>query len=619
MCGITGFFTPQRVFSEPELHNMTNIIAHRGPNAEGFYFDNEIGLGHRRLSIIDLSDSANQPMMSASGRYIIVFNGEVYNYSELRQEFQLKCKTSSDTEVILQMFELFKHDAVQYFNGMFAFAIYDLHEKNLFVYRDRMGIKPLYYFWDGKNFAFASELKCLLQLNYIKSNISIDYNSVNEFLHLGYVPVPNSIYKNIKKLNSGAFIEISSSKFEINNYWNIENKILAKKNLIEDEMQAHEILRDLITSSVRYRLKSDVPFGTFLSGGIDSSIVTAVAQKQLYTQLNTFSIGFADSKHDESQYAKKIAEYLGTKHHELIVTEQDAIKLVNSLNDIYDEPYADSSAIPTLLVSKMARENVTMALSGDGGDELFMGYGSYTWAERLQNKKLQKFRKPLSFAMSFMNNKYKRVSHLINYEDISSIKSHIFSQEQYLFSRKEITNLLNPDFRNEIRIAESFNTERELTETEQQSLFDMKYYLKDDLLVKVDRASMYHSLEVRVPLLDYNIVEFALNLSPKLKIKNGVSKYLLKEVLYDFVPAHLFNRPKWGFSIPLDKWLKNDLSFLINDYLSSSEINKYGILSEQKVERLKYLFLKKNHSYLYNRIWLLIVLQKFLRGFYEHK
>jgi len=267
-----------------------------------------------------------------------------------------------------------------------------------------------------------------------------------------------------------------------------------------------------------------------------------------------------------------------------------------------------------MIVSELARKHVTMTLSGDGGDELFMGYGSYAWATRLANKNLQTFRKPISLGMRMMNNRYKRASYLIDFESTETIKSHIFSQEQYFSTRKQISRLLNTDYLRSISLNEHFNVQRQLTNKEEQALFDVKYYLKDDLLVKVDRASMKHSLEVRVPLLDHNIVEFALNLSPDLKVKNGVSKYLLKEVLYDYIPAHLFNRPKWGFSIPLDSWLKTDLKYLIDNHLSNSEIDKYGLLSKQEVSNLKHLFLNKNQSFLYNRLWTLIVLQKFMQN-----
>lgn len=612
MCGIAGFYSLDNLFGKDELKQMTDVIAHRGPDAEGQFFANGCGLGHRRLSIIDLSTQANQPMWSASGRYVIVFNGEIYNYNELRQEFRLNCRTTSDTEVVIELYERLGKDAISYFEGMFAMAIFDTQNKSLFVCRDRMGVKPLFFYRNGNNFAFSSELKCLLQLNYINNNKSINFEAVNEFLHLGYIPQPNTIYQNIQKLPSGGYIEFSNNNFNIGKYWSLDDAILPADQIIDNEIQAHEILRDLVEHSIRLRLRSDVPFGTFLSGGIDSSLVTAVAQRNINGKLNTFSIEFSDSKHDESQYARSVANYLGTNHHELQVSERDAIKLIPTLQDSYDEPYADSSAIPTMIVSKLARQHVTMTLSGDGGDELFMGYGAYNWAQRMSNRKLQIARKPIALSMRLLNNRFKRASYLIDYEDISHIRSHIFSQEQYFSTRKQISKLLIAENIKNFELDESPILNRKLSDAEQQALFDMKYYLKDDLLVKVDRASMKYSLESRVPLLDHNIVEFALNLSDKLKMRNGVQKYLLKEVLYDYVPAHLFDRPKWGFSIPLDKWLQTDLSYLIDDYLSSSAIDSCGVLNKAEVQVLIKRFRNQKQTFVYNRLWSLIVLQKFL-------
>ena len=395
------------------------------------------------------------------------------------------------------------------------------------------------------------------------------------------------------------------------NYWNIEDKL--RNEILTDEIQAKQQLKDLLISSVKYRMISDVSFGTFLSGGIDSSLITAIAQSNSNEPINTFNIRFVDSKHDESQYAKNIARYLNTNHHEYTVTEKDAIKFIPELLNIYDEPYADSSAIPTLLVSKMAKQNVTMTLSGDGGDELFMGYGAYRWAERLNNPLIKAFRKPAQLVLSNLSNKYRRASKLFNYENTENIRSHIFSQEQYYFSRNEISNLLKKDFYREILLKENIeNLSRVLSPSEKQSLFDFNYYLKDDLLVKVDRASMFFSLETRVPLLDYRIVEFAYNLSPQLKYKNNISKFLLKEVLFDYVPAKYFERPKWGFSIPLEKWLNNELSFLIDEYLSTENISKTNIFNFDYIFNIIEQYRKHNRKYNYNRLWELIVIQKFL-------
>ena len=631
MCGICGFYSSSGVFSENDLRKMTSSLAHRGPDADGVFQEGSVGLGHRRLSVIDLSQAANQPMVSHNERFVIVYNGEVYNFKEIEKEFRIqtlpalptgqaggrqdsefRMKTSSDTEVILEAFTFWGVDFVHKLNGMFAIAIYDKAENSLFIFRDRVGIKPLYYYWDGQNFAFASELKALKQSGFIRKNISANPVAINEYLHLGYVPEPHSIYQNIYKFPSGSFAKINKDGLEIKSFWTIEDKI--KPHSLNNEQEAFCQLKELLVSSVKYRMISDVPFGTFLSGGIDSSLVTAIAQSLSAEPVKTFNIRFAESAFDESPYARAIAAYLGTNHHEYTVTEKDAIELIPVILDIYDEPYADSSAIPTLLVSKMARQNVTMTLSGDGGDELFMGYGAYNWAQRLKNPFVKALRKPAHLLLSNMSNKYRRVSTFFDYENEVSLKSHIFSQEQYLFSRKEVRSLLIPDFYREILLKESYtNLPRKLNPAELQSLFDLNYYLKDDLLVKVDRASMHYSLETRVPLLDYRIVEFAYNLSPDIKYRNGISKYLLKKVLYNYIPSAYFDRPKWGFSIPLKKWLKSDLSFLIDEYLSAKAVNETGFLHAEKVASLIKQFRVDNKNYLFQRLWELIILQNFFQ------
>jgi len=613
MCGISGYYQFEtKRFDVNELKNMARTTAHRGSDATGFFSDEFVGLAHNRLSIIDLSETANQPMVSNDSQFVMIYNGEIYNYDELRREFQIPCKTTSDTEVVLELLSKQDTKAIENFNGMFAIALYDKKDNSLLLIRDRMGIKPLFYYWDGKHFAFASEIKALLALDFIRNSKSIRNESINEFLHLGYVPEPNTIWKNIFKFPAGSFGKLKDGKLTIERYWNIEDKI--SKETITNEVEARENLRDLLVNSVRYRLKSDVPFGTFLSGGIDSSLVTAIAQQQISKPLNTFSIAFPDSKHNEAGYAKAVADYLKTNHTELAVKETDALQLVESMLELYDEPFSDSSAIPTMIVSKLARQHVTMTLSGDGGDELFMGYGMYNWAERLQKPFLKFGRKPIIMGLSMLSNRYKRAARVFDYPNQNSIKSHIFSQEQYLFARNEIIDVLEKGFLRDINISENYhNHNRQLSIKEEQALFDLQYYLKDDLLVKVDRASMFYSLETRVPLLDYNVVEYALNIDESLKVKNGISKYILKQVLYDYVPASFFNRPKWGFSIPLAKWLKNDLKYLVDEYLSDAKIKEFGVLNIEHVKHLKHMFYDKDVDYLYNRIWQLVVLQSFLQ------
>lgn len=617
MCGISGFYASRPKYSGDKLKEMTNTLSHRGPDAEGFFYDGLCGLGHRRLSILDLSEAANQPMYSHDGRYVIVFNGEIYNYRELAKQIDSNLRTSSDTEIILELFARQYTRFVYQLNGMFAIAIYDQSNKELFLFRDRLGIKPLYYYWDdsGSNiFAFASELKAFADMPHL--SLEIDLEAVADFLHLGYIPAPKSIYQNIHKLPAGSWLKVSKEGIEITKYWDIQEKIYdlatqERLSLLNREAEAKKQLKKLLSSSVNYRLISDVPLGVFLSGGIDSSTVAALAAEHSDTPINTFSIGFKEDEFNEAPHAQAIAKELGSNHEELILSLDDAKSLIPQLIDFYDEPFADSSAIPTFLVSQMARKQVKVALGGDGGDELFFGYGMYQWAERLSKGFWQSFRKPISKSLGLLKStRYQKASQLFDFRSKQELASHIFSQEQFLFSRREIDNLMIVSTPK--RRYAQVTHKRNLNAMERQALFDLEFYLPDDLLVKVDRASMRHSLEARVPFLDHRVVEFAINLSPALKYKNGTRKYLLKQILYDYLPEKMFNRPKQGFSVPLIDWLAKDLKFLIEENLNKAVVEKYGIVRYAQVEVMKNKFLN-GHSYLYNRLWTLIVLHQFLQ------
>ena len=600
MCGIVGFYSSDRSLGMPELKHMTDRIKHRGPDAEGHYLENGFGLGHRRLSIIDLSEHSNQPFTSADGRYVMVYNGEVYNHKEVAAELGIKTRTTSDTEVLIEAFAKKGPEMVKMLNGMFVMAIVDTVENRVFIFRDRLGIKPLYYSQKG-NFLFGSELKSLV--DQIKDP-EIDIEAVAKFLHMGYIPEPHTIYRQVRKFPSGHYAEYVDGKLQFTCYWKPEEHVSA--NVLTDEKTAIAQLENLMLDSVGKRLMSDVPFGTFLSGGIDSSLVTALAQANSDEPIKTFSIGSVEKKYNETEFARAVSKHLGTEHYEYTVTEKDAMDLVADIPDRYDEPYADSSAIPTMLVNKMARKEVTMTLSGDGGDELFMGYGAYPWAYRLNKPHFKLLRQPISTVLKLGNDHKKRASKVFDWQSESHLPSHIFSQEQYLFSEKEVAELVlhSAPSTPEDQIVQ---LPRELDPAENQAFYDLRYYLKDDLLTKVDRASMRYSLETRVPILDHRVVEFALNLSPSLKIKDGEMKYLLKQVLYKHVPKEIFDRPKWGFSIPLVKWLKTDLAYLIDDHLSKPKVESAGMVRWNVVERLIRQF-RDGQSHLYNRLWLLIML-----------
>lgn len=612
MCGICGYYSLSGSFSHKDLKQMTGILEHRGPDAEGIYNNNVVGLGHRRLSIIDLSENANQPMHSHNNRYVICYNGEIYNFKKISNELNILPRTSSDTEVLLETFAKLGVESIHRFNGMFAAAIYDKKEEKLFLFRDRMGIKPIYYFYDGKNFAFASELKSLTSVKSIQNQLTINKSAISTFLYLGYIPEPHSIYQNIYKMPAGSFLVVERNKITISQYWNLEEQV--EQNTAKNFLQVKTKFKELITDSVRLRLISDVPYGVFLSGGTDSSLVAAIARQLASQKIKTFTIGFKEEKYNEAPHAKSIAKFLDTEHYEFILSHSDIIPLLEEIHSTYDEPFADSSAIPTMLISKLARKHVKMALCGDGGDELFLGYGSYQWAKRLSNPVISLFRKQIASALWLMSEREKRAAYLFSYPDKQKIKSHIASQEQYCFSEKEIDLLLSDDFKCPVVIYENFSLlKRNLHPEEAQAFFDLKYYLKDDLLVKVDRASMKYGLEVRIPLLDYRIVNFALNLSINLKIHRQIQKYLLKETLYDFIPKKYFNRPKWGFSVPLRLWLRNELKHLLEEYLSEKIINEVGIVKFNKVKELKKNF-SNGHNFLFQRIWVLIILHRFFKA-----
>lgn len=608
MCGIAGLVVPGDSVSMDVIQRMTRCIAHRGPDAEGFYSEGGLAFGHRRLSIIDLSEAANQPMTSRDGRWVMMFNGEVFNFREIASALKVPLRTHSDTEVMLESFAAFGADAVQQFNGMFAIALYDRHEKILYLFRDRIGVKPLFYFHENNRWFFASEIKALLAVEEIKGHLTINHEAISLFLQLGYIPEPFTIWKQIKKFPAGNYVRITERDHYFHSYWKAEEKISA--TVISNRKAAKQQLRELLESSVRYRMISDVPFGVFLSGGIDSSLVTAISQQESNVPVKTFTIGFKEARYNEAPHAKKIAEYLKTDHHEFTLHYTDALELCEQSMDAYDEPFAESSAIPTMLVSKHAGDQVKMVLSGDGGDELFMGYGMYRWAKRLRHPLIRSIRSPLARSLSLMSNRYQRAATMFQFDDEANLPQHIFSQEQYFFSRQEAKKLLGKNF---VSGENNFPDAvfRKLSAAEKQALYDLKYYLKDDLLVKVDRATMLYALECRTPFLDYRIVEFALNVAEKLKMRRGELKILLRDLLGDFLPQKLFERPKQGFAIPLQQWLKKELQHLPEHYLSEKMVKRYSVLNYKEVAVLKKKFFA-GQDYLYKRLWNLIALQRWL-------
>ncbi|RFC54198.1 asparagine synthase (glutamine-hydrolyzing) [Brumimicrobium aurantiacum] len=603
MCGITGIVNRRAKVDADKLTQMTKLIEHRGPDASAIFVNNykTCGLGHRRLSILDLSEAANQPYRSKCGNFTMVYNGELYNFKELRDSLEkdgVKFTTSSDTEVVLEAFIKWGKQCVDHFNGMFVFAVWNEKNEELFIFRDRIGIKPLYYAWDEETLYFASELKAIAP--FINQE-SWDETAIQHYFRLGYIPAPFTIYDGVKKLEPGSYIQLNKSDFLVGNYWNLEEKV--RKTTVSNANEAKTTYHDLLKSSVQSRLQSDVPFGVFLSGGIDSSTVAAVAQSVAKEPISTFSIGFEEASFNESEYAKKVAEQLGTKHHEFVLSHKDIQDLIPQIPTWYDEPFADASALPTYLVSKMASEKVTMVLTGDGGDEQFMGYGMYTWADRLTTLNTMRWFLKKGLSMSSNVNK-KRASQYFNYGEKTHLPSHIFSVDQGFFNAKQIRQSFS--FADDYAPLMLGKTNRRLLVSEKQSFHDLKFYLPGDLLTKVDRATMQNGLEGRVPLLDHRLVEFSLNLDEKLKRKHGESKYLLKQVLYEYLPKEVFDRPKWGFGIPLNKWLSNELKPLLDKYVNEEILAKYSFYNVQEIMKIKQSYLD-GQTYLFNQLWLVIM------------
>jgi asparagine synthase (glutamine-hydrolysing) len=621
MCGISGILS-ESMSDEVAIKNMKDALAHRGPDASDVFVTEtgKISLGHTRLSIIDLSSAADQPFRSRDGRYVVVFNGEIYNFRRLRtileHQYSISFRTSSDTEVIAEGFAVWECSLAQKLEGMFAIVIADLKLEKLYIFRDRVGKKPLYYCRNKTGFYFASEIKALLKIPEIKSSLTTSRKSIATFLHLGYVPEPDTIYSEIQKFPAGCVGVVSLEKdLEIKRFWDMNATISQPKS--ESQSNVVDRLFGLLRSSINDRMISDVPLGTFLSGGTDSSLVTAIASTLVSEPLKTFSIGFQENTFDERKYAEAVAKQLKTEHTSYELSQRDSMQLVYEYLDHFDEPFADTSAIPTMLVSRLARQQVTVALTGDGGDELFQGYGSYTWANRLNSEYWKLLRSPLRNLFDISgNNRLQRISDLLKAPEYGGIRSHIFSQEQYFFSQDQIQKrlLVQPDDSLTFEYEDPASIKNlHLTQGEMQALFDFHYYLKDDLLLKVDMSSMHSGLECRCPLLDHKVVEFAFALPMEYKVRKGEKKWILKELLQKFLPQDLVFRKKWGFSIPLGQWLKKDLHYLIEQNLDAEVIQSAGLINFNYVQKLLHDFYN-GKDYLYHRIWLLVVLHRWWRS-----
>ena len=607
MCGITGYYQRNGGFDLNKLRIMSGALKHRGPDADGFFNDEHCGLGHRRLSILDLSDDANQPMDSHDGRYTMIFNGEIYNFRELREKHKIIAKTTGDTEVILEMFIQLGPDFANELNGMFALAIYDKQEKAIWLFRDRAGIKPLFIHRFDGGFAFASEIKAFTAVESIKQTLSLDRTAINDFLYLGYIPNDRTIYNEIKKFPTGSWMRMDLNDESTHAFWTLEDRI--PKQRINPDASTIDRIDELLNESIRYRMISDVPLGTFLSGGIDSSLVSAIAQKNSNHTIKTFSIGFKEDKFDETKYAAAVAKSIGSDHHEFIMSYEEALAGIEDMMVSYDEPYSDPSAIPLMYLSKKTREHVTVALSGDGGDELFFGYGTYNWARRMSSGLLPAASPMIHAALNVSpKNRHRRRAGTFAKHSKGRLRSHIFSHEQYCFSEREVNKLTGSG----LGFDESLVNESKFrSPMERQSIFDFKNYMRDELLVKVDRASMAYSLEVRVPILDHRLVEFAYSIDPSAKTPNGVLKHWLKELAYRYMPKELFDRPKSGFSVPIRVWLRNELREMLETYTSRERIEDTGLFNYEMVDRIKTEYLG-GRTYQFKRLWLILLIQKWI-------
>ncbi|SEO64306.1 asparagine synthase (glutamine-hydrolyzing) [Paenibacillus sp. OV219] len=639
MCGIIGFFLKNEKYSSEKfahiLKSMTDPIYHRGPDGEGSWIDEEAGiaLGHRRLSILDLSPEGHQPMLTASGRFCIIYNGEIYNFTDIRRELEeLGCKFRghSDTEILLAAIEQWGVvNAVKKATGMFAATVFDRREKKIYLFRDRMGEKPLYYGWMGDTFLFGSELKSLRKHPAFRGDI--DRDALALYLRYSYIPAPYSIYKGIFKLPPGTIgtLDLMNPAKEINliEYWSVNDAVVKGMDdpFTGADEEAVEELDRLIRNSVRRQMRADVPLGAFLSGGVDSSVVVALMQQQSKQAVKTFTIGFNEAGYNEAEHAMAVARHLQTDHTELYVTPNEALAVIPHLPQMYDEPFADASQIPTFLVSQLARQKVTVSLSGDGGDELFGGYSRYFEAMRAWGK-IEVIPRPVRTMIAssmksipphlwdhtgvFLPGQGRRPGDKIHrIADVLSLKN---GQELY----QRLISQWNPY---ELIISGSevptwpFSSPQIANYTEWMMYKDSVNYLPDDILVKVDRAGMAASLESRVPMLDHQIVEFSWRLPLSMKIRDGKGKWLLRQVLYKYVPPSLIDRPKMGFGVPIDHWLRGPLKDWAESLLSQDLLEQQGFFQAEPIRKKwnEHLSGRRNWQY---ALWPILMFQSWLES-----
>lgn len=613
MCGVVGYIGKTDEGFKNKIHEALRVLKLRGPDASGTWSDENIGLAHTRLAIQDVSDFGSQPMHSISGRYVIVFNGEIYNHLELRKKILgVNWRGRSDTETLLEAYAYWGEECLQLLHGMFAFAIWDQQKKELFLARDRMGEKPLYYHHSSDKFVFASRPKALSP--FVDLNDDFDVQGIRYYLQCGYFPGETSVFKDVKKLPPAHWMKVCNGEVTVERYWdyraipvNVDMKSRKEEDLLDE-------LDILIQKSVSSRMLSDVPLGAFLSGGIDSSLVVAYMSRLSNKPINTFTIGFHEKDYDESLHAQAVADHLGTKHHCQHLNVDDLLELIPHFTSEYDEPFFDSSAFPTMAVSRLARKHVTVSLSGDGGDELFGGYHYYRIAEQVAPFfSMPKNMRGLiaAFASYLPSHKAKLLAGALRQPN---------SAAAFAFARsiaKDFGGLLTPEALEGTEDMHALFSRaalvfpENLTAGERGARLDAFYTLPDDYLQKVDMGSMAYSLESREPLLDHSLVEWAMRLPWEWKMKGNVNKYLLRKLAYRYIPRSILDRPKQGFGVPIDHWLRGPLHDWAQDLLHSKSLFDLLPISQKRANELFQLHLtgSRNVSAL---LWALLMLLNFV-------
>jgi len=647
VCGIAGFIGEDRCNDRNHhgtIVQMMNAIKHRGPDSEGYWHNSEFNVcfGHRRLSIIDLSTHGHQPMISYSDRYVIVFNGEIYNHLLLRENLRVSgadiaWRGHSDTETLLACIDTWGLEkTIKKCSGMFAIALFDKKDNVVYLVRDRMGEKPLYYGVQEGFFLFGSELKALKQHPSFQGEI--DRNSLALQLKYNYIPTPRSIYKGISKLAPGTILKVDVSSKYTNieavgspvAFWSLkEVAINAQSNIYTgNTIEAINDLDKLLSHSVKEQMEADVPLGAFLSGGVDSSLIVSIMQSQSSSPVESFSIGFDEEGYNEAVYSKQIAQHLGTKHTDLYVSAQDAINVIPELSSLYDEPFSDSSQIPTYLVSEMTKKSVSVSLSGDAGDELFGGYNRYLWTRKIWNKvkfmppSVKKFIawgmlsvSPMAWnkilyqivSMPLPGDKIHKLANLLPAKSADDFYFHLISHWYDVESIVIGAECVVAPVANNI-------SKLELGSIEQNMMYlDSISYLPDDILTKLDRAAMGVSLETRIPFLNHHVVEFAYQLPLSMKIRNGQSKWILRQVLDKYIPRELMERPKMGFAVPIDSWLRGPLRDWAESLLDESRLKQEGFFHVEPVRMKWDEHLSANRNWQYH-LWDVLMFQSWLEA-----